>query len=378
MSTSRPRPNLWMLLLRCCLLVSLAASAALTVDYLNPTGAFCAPGSGCDAVRDSSYAMILGRVPVPVLGVIAFAIVFAVSLLPNTRLRWVLLGPLVFAGAAVALLLIALQAFAIGAFCWLCMVTDVAALGAAVALIMDERLRRRTDPAVRTVEALPPWAWAALGAVAVAAPLVWPHIRPRPVVPTAISQFYVAGRVNIVEFADFQCPFCRILHTRMGSVLRDHAGPVNVIRLNAPLPSHPHARDAARAAVCAGRQAKGDEMADMLFETEDLTRPSIRRLAEIVGLDTDLFVSCLTDPATEKRIDSEFAILQDIGFEGLPTVFIGQQKLVGAQPEDVIREAIQTASQEVPRGGIPGYAYLVLIATTVILVVFTGRRSIRS
>ena len=372
MSTSQSRPNYWMLVLRTCLLVALTASAALAVDYMNPTGAFCASGSGCDTVRQSTYARLFGLLPVPTIGLLGFAGLLLVSVLPNLRLRAAMLAPLLIAAASIALLLIGLQAFVIGAFCWLCMVTDLATIGSLCALV-GMRYSAPRDQLQHLREPLHGWVWSGLGVLAVVAPLLWPHVRPQIPVPKGIEQFYVDGRVNIVEFADFQCPFCRVLHERMRTVLANESGGINLVRLNAPLKSHEHARDAARAAICGQHQDRGEEMADALFEAEDLSLEGITRLAATVGLDVDLFDKCLGSRTTDARIDAELAILESAGFEGLPTVFIGQTKIVGAQPEQVLVSAIAAARSGGARSGIPSALYLVLVAIAAAMLVFFGR-----
>ncbi len=369
--------NPWMIVLRSCLLIALAATAALAVDYLRPTGAFCATGSGCDAVRNSPFAALFGWLPVPVLGLIAFPTTLGISLLRPGQLRTRLLSLCLIGGAAMALYFIGLQAFTIGAFCWLCMVTNSATLLAAATLLVAQLASRASAPSSAT-EPIRPWAWAALGLLAVVGPLLWPQVRPIPPVPEGVRQFYVEGRLNVVEFADFQCPFCRVLHGRLRTLLAKQAVPVNLVRLNAPLDSHEHARDAARAAVCATQQAKGEEMADALFEAEALSPAAIRELTEIVGIDRDLFDRCVASPATDARITGERAILEKIGFEGLPTVFIGKTKLLGLQPESVLGDAIAAALTDESKGGIPGFAYLAIVMASAAGLVLLGRRGAKA
>src|SRR4029079_3949079 len=121
-----------------------------------------------------------------------------------------------------------------------------------------------------TPEPLRIWAWLALSLLAVAAPALWAEAKPRPPVPPRGAELYQSGKINVVEFADFECPFCRMLHSRLQAIIASYAGQVNFVRLNMPLERHEHARDAARAAICAEDQKRGDAIAEKLFTAEDL------------------------------------------------------------------------------------------------------------
>ena len=112
------------------------------------------------------------------------------------------------------------------------------------------------------------------------------------------------GKINVVEFADYECPFCRLLHDRLKAIIKDYPGKVNFVRLNMPLQSHPSARHAARAGLCAEAQGKGDAMADRLFSAEDLSPAANRRAAAELGLDVAEFERCVASPDTDKKIDA--------------------------------------------------------------------------
>jgi predicted DsbA family dithiol-disulfide isomerase len=161
-----------------------------------------------------------------------------------------------------------------------------------------------------------------------------------------------------VEFADFECPFCRMLHGTLKKLNEEYAGRVHFVRLNMPLTSHPRALDAARAFVCADEQGKGEIFGDMLFEEELLGKGAQRLAAQRIGLDLDHFRKCLASPATDARINREAKVLRDIGFDGLPTTYVGARRIVGAQPEEVFRDAYSRAAQGGGGGGIPWYVYV--------------------
>ena len=137
------RSGNWLVILRICTLVALAASAALFVDYTAFNPAFCAPGSGCSVVRASGFGYLFGgRIPVPLIGLLGFGGVYAVSL-AGPSIRKPLLAPFAYLGALGAVVFIALQAVIIHAFCLYCMVTDTAALVIAGAAFAYSRARRQ-------------------------------------------------------------------------------------------------------------------------------------------------------------------------------------------------------------------------------------------
>lgn len=360
------RIALWLVILRIATLIALGVSGALLVDYVSYSPAFCSPGSGCSAVRSSGFGYLFnGLLPVPAIGIAGFAALFVVSLSAGLR-RWVL--PMAGVGGAIALFFIVLQAVKIGEFCLLCVVVDVAGIIAALAAFFAQRQERARDP-------FAPWAWVLFAVAAVGAPLAWPRLRPQAPVPAGIASYYQPGKINVVEFADFECPFCRALHPLLKKLVKEREGKVNFVRLNMPLPRHTSAMDAAKAAVCAEAQGKGDEMADQMFEVEDLSPANLRRIAVGIRLDPRAFDACFAAPATVERIQRESKILRDAGFQGLPTTYVGARQIVGAQAEEVFREAFDQAARGEGGGGVPGGVFAAIIAAAVGAVAFLGRRT---
>jgi predicted DsbA family dithiol-disulfide isomerase/uncharacterized membrane protein len=352
---------------RAALVLALGVSAALLVDYSLSSPAFCSVGSGCDSVRRSGlgYIPLPGEayLPVPIVGLLGFGLTLAATLLPKRRSRrpWTL--GLLAAGAFLGLGLIAVQAFVIGEFCSLCVMVDTAALVACSAAFLIPKSGWETTTAEESSASprhyrLPPAiTWAVLAALGTAAPYFWPTLRPAPPVPAKVAAFYQTGKINVVEFADFECPFCRRLHTELAQIMNDYPGKVNFVRLHMPLQSHAHARPAARAAVCASQQGYEQQMADFLFEAESLEQKAILEGAKRLRLDLDRFKRCLEAPATDQTIDSQASILREAGFQGLPTTYVGSEKIVGAQPEEVFREAFDQAARGEGSEGVPGWLY---------------------
>lgn len=277
----------------------------------------------------------------PALGLAGFASLMALSLLREGRLSRLLL-PLTAFGAVAALGLLLVQAFVIGAFCQLCVVVDVSALVALGALLVH----RRASLVPTTSQRTELWLWGSASALSILVPVVIGVIQPSPPLPREILELWKPGKLNVIEMSDFQCPFCRRLHPAMTTVLREYGDKVHFVRLNMPLKSHPQARDAARAYVCADRQGKGEPMADALFESRDLTKDNCEKLAEGLELSMADYRACVTDPATEARIEAEIARIRAAGFQGLPTVWIGSERLRGLQSEKRIREAFERAEAD--------------------------------
>jgi len=249
------------------------------------------------------------------------------------------------------------------------MIVDGAAILAAGAAFLS---REKTE-SDRSDELLRGWAWTALAAIALLAPLIWPKLQPQPPVPPPIQQFYKPGKINVVEFADFECPFCRALHPRLKKIMEEYGDRVNFVRLNMPLTRHPMAMGAAKAAVCAKAQDREAAMADAMFDTEDLSPKNLRRIALGLGVKADEFDACLTDEKTVAAIKKDGQILRDSGFQGLPTTYVGGREIVGAQSDDVFREAFEQAARGDKDTGVPATLYVALVAIALGSVVHFGK-----
>lgn len=334
------RSSVALVIFRLAISVALAVSAALLVDYLRPLPAFCDLSGGCGAVRASA----LGRAGalMPSVGLIGFATLMITSLVRGGSSRWLLRTSAAGAIAAVALLLV--QAFVVGAFCRLCVIVDLAAIVAFGALLVHRRASSSPEVSHSKTDR---WLWGGTSALAIAVPIAIGVLQPSPPVPREIAELWKPGKINVVEMTDFQCPFCRRLHPVMVEAMRAHGDRVHFVRLNMPLRSHPQARGAARAFVCADRQGKGEEMADALFAARELSPEHCEKLAEGLGLSMPTFRACVSDSATDAKIDADAARVTASGFQGLPTVWIGNERLMGLQPSGKVFEAFARAASDV-------------------------------
>jgi uncharacterized membrane protein/protein-disulfide isomerase len=320
---------------RLAALLGLALSVALLIDTLGPTSRLCGFDSGCGQVQTSAFAHVLG-VPLPLIGAAGFAAVFALTLVTGRRAA-LALGVLVGAAGAAGLALLALQVFVIGQLCPYCVAVDVLAVVAAASHLGWNRLRAAPtpDPSRR-------W-WLAGAAVAVALPLAWGLVEAPTGAPAEVTAHWQPGKVNVVEVADFRCPHCRRMHRLLHEVVRGQEDRVHLVLVTVPMPSHPETRPAVLAHRCAAAQGRGREMADALFDADDITPEACARRAAALGLSPATFRACVDDPALDRRVDADLAWLRQASPHGLPAVWVQDQLLSGEQSADELRAALSRA-----------------------------------
>jgi predicted DsbA family dithiol-disulfide isomerase/uncharacterized membrane protein len=320
-------------------LVGLGASVASLFDYLTPAPTFCAE-SGCATVRSSAWAQPLG-IPLPVLGIAYFLAMSVLAFWERPRLR----VSLAAIGGAVGVALIGIQAFAIGAWCTLCLVADPAAILAAIAVVAGAGTLRPTLP---NVAATLPAAALVVLALGLYAHREEPTAAPNAPLPASVANEQRPGVVTIVEFVDFQCPFCRALDKKLTEALGRTKQPVRIVRKMVPLDSHFYAVPAAMAYCAADAQGFGDQMAKELFaaKPEDLNPAGGEAIAVRLGLDVAKFREAFASEALQQRIKQDMADWREAGLDGLPTIFIGSQKLEGSNhSSDALLAAIERAGR---------------------------------
>ena len=154
-----------------------------------------------------------------------------------------------------------------------------------------------------------------------------------------------AGAATIVFFTDFQCPFCRKTHAALAPVVEARRDRVRVVVRHVPLPRHPDARTAARAAVCVEQitNALTGDYVHALYEALDLSEAACEELAIERGVDRDKFRRCLSEPATDARIEADLAMFDAIKGDGVPLLYVGRTRLEGAQSRESLEAAIDAA-----------------------------------
>jgi len=159
--------------------------------------------------------------------------------------------------------------------------------------------------------------------------------------------------VTLVEFSDYQCPFCqRFFATTLPTLKKDYidAGKVRYVFRDFPLEMHPHARKAAEAAHCAGEQGKYWEMHDMLFQHQAaLAPPQLAEHARTLGVDEAKFAECLSSGRHAPRVERGLADGAAAGVQGTPGFVVGKTQtgdmvegtpIRGAQPLETFRRII--------------------------------------
>jgi protein-disulfide isomerase len=147
--------------------------------------------------------------------------------------------------------------------------------------------------------------------------------------------------VTIIEFSDFQCPFCRAAESSLKQVRQKYGDQVRLVYMDFPLGFHPHAMDAARAGRCAADQGKFWQFHDALFlDQKKLDPDGLKQTATRIGLDRDKFNACFSSDGHNAGIRQDMAQGTALGVTGTPTFFINGRELVGAQPPPKFDEVI--------------------------------------
>lgn len=157
--------------------------------------------------------------------------------------------------------------------------------------------------------------------------------------------------VVIVEFSDFECPYCARATATLDALLARYPDEIRFVYRDFPLPNHPNAFKAAEAGHCAHDQGRFWEYHDRLFSAQDaLDVESLKRHAAELGLDTGAFDACLDDGRHEPSVDREMASGRDHGAASTPTLFINGRPVFGALPlevfEQMVREELAAAARQ--------------------------------
>jgi len=130
----------------------------------------------------------------------------------------------------------------------------------------------------------------------------------------------------------------------LGRILSEFPGKVRLVYKDFPLPSHPGALPAAEAARCAGEQGRFWEYHDLLFVAQPaFSRTDLQTYAARLGLAADKFAACLDSGRHRAAAKADVAEGQAAGVRATPTFFVNGQRLVGAQPIEVFRDAVNGA-----------------------------------
>jgi protein-disulfide isomerase len=148
--------------------------------------------------------------------------------------------------------------------------------------------------------------------------------------------------ITLIEFSDFECPFCYRVIPTLDQVRETYGDQVRVVYRQFPLNSiHPHAQITAEASLCADAQGRFWEMHDEIFERRGrVDADELKGMAADLGLDTEAFGACLDSREFQNRVQEDFEAGRKAGVTGTPALFINGRFLNGAQPFAVVSRII--------------------------------------
>ncbi|MGB8294425.1 MAG: thioredoxin domain-containing protein [Polyangia bacterium] len=201
--------------------------------------------------------------------------------------------------------------------------------------------------------------------------------RPNEPSPTEIYKAEVKGApikgakdalVTIVQFSDFQCPYCSRVEPTIDKIMEEYKGKVRVAWRNKPLPFHDKAKPAAIAALAADQQGKFWPMHDILFKNQqNLDAANLEKYAKEIGLDMTKFKAALQDKKLQESVEADVAMGDKLGARGTPAFFVNGSFLSGAQPfenfKSRIDEQLKKAEELVKKGTPKAKVYDVLMKT---------------
>jgi protein-disulfide isomerase len=177
-----------------------------------------------------------------------------------------------------------------------------------------------------------------------------PELPRRPIdTANAPSEGPNAAVVTLVEFSDFQCPYCARAKTLVNELRELYPSQLRIVYRDFPLSQHPQARAAAEAAHCAHEQNKFWPYHDLLFDNQHaLSSEDLKRYAGEVALDLSVFEKCLASERPKLAIKTSEELGKEYGVEGTPALFLNGMKLIGVMPLPLMKLIID---RELERAG---------------------------
>ena len=176
---------------------------------------------------------------------------------------------------------------------------------------------------------------------------------PRHAIET-LAEDPVRGRddapIQLVEFSDFDCPYCRRATDTIDRLMEQFAGQIRFVYKDYPLPSHPDAFKAAEAGNCAHEQGRFWELHDTMFASQgSLGVEELKGYAADLGLDTEAFDACLDSSRHAAAVNRDVRIGMSYGVSSTPTIFLNGRAVLGAAPYEtfveIIREELAAAAR---------------------------------
>jgi protein-disulfide isomerase len=154
--------------------------------------------------------------------------------------------------------------------------------------------------------------------------------------------------IMLVEYADYECPYCQQVQPAIDKVIDEYKGKVALVFKDTPLPMHAHAAKAAEASRCAESQGKFWEYHDMLFAKKQLDPTQLKEYARDLKLDSAAFDKCLDSGARTELINAQLNEAQSLGIQGTPTFFVNGRATFGNLSVEQLRQVIDEELALVP------------------------------
>lgn len=147
--------------------------------------------------------------------------------------------------------------------------------------------------------------------------------------------------ITMIEFSDFQCPFCLTAFPTVQQVLSTYGDRIHFVYRHYPLANHPRARPAAEAAACANEQGKFWAFHDRLFSNQQLLEDAnLKEHAAQLGMDAAQFAACYDSRKYTADVDADIRAGDEAGVSGTPAFYINGRMLSGAQPFEAFKQII--------------------------------------
>jgi len=148
--------------------------------------------------------------------------------------------------------------------------------------------------------------------------------------------------ITLVEYADYECPYCQQVYPALKKLEKDYVGKLSVVFKDCPLPMHSHAQKAAEAANCAKEQGKFWEYSNTLFENPGkLEIAQLKDYSKALGLNTTEFDKCLDGGAESGKVQKATEEAQTLGIGGTPSFFINGHFYTGAMKYEALRDVVE-------------------------------------
>lgn len=150
--------------------------------------------------------------------------------------------------------------------------------------------------------------------------------------------------ITLVEFSDFECPFCERHYPTLKKILSDYAGKVRLVYKHFPLSFHPNSQKAAEASECADEQGKFWEYHDKLFENQaaGYSVDKFKKWADELGFNAKKFNDCLDTDKYASKVAADEQEGQNDGVQGTPATFVNGQLVSGAVPLESFKSIIDS------------------------------------